>query len=112
MTKTVADIVAIESGIADFQKLNYGMDESDWRAAEGKNGIYAVGLWEGKVGALDFPAMPYDEACWVTQGRIALVDGAGGRREFGAGQGYVLPRGFAGRWETLEDAKKFYVVLE
>lgn len=112
MTKTVADIIALNTGIASFQKLDYGMDEGDWRAAEGSNKGYAVGLWEGKQGEVEFPAMPYDEACWITEGRVALIDSAGGRREFSAGQGYVLPKGFAGRWITMEDAKKFYVVLE
>jgi uncharacterized cupin superfamily protein len=98
--------------MAYFQTLKYGMDESDWRAAEGKNGIYAVGLWEGKVGALDFPATEADEAVWLVEGRVALTDLEGNRQEFAAGQGYLLPAGFAGRWETLEDAKKFYVLLE
>lgn len=112
MTKTVADIIALEAGLAQFQKLDYGMDESDWRAASGQNAGYAVGLWQGMPGEVDFPAMPYDEACWITAGRIALVDEQGGRREFGAGQGYLLPKGFAGRWITLEDAQKFYVALE
>jgi uncharacterized cupin superfamily protein len=112
MSKTVADIIALDAGVAQFQKLDYGMDEGDWRAASGRNTGYAVGLWEGKRGEVDFPAMPYDEACWITSGRIALIDEQGGRREFGAGQGYLLPKGFAGRWITLEDASKFYVVLE
>jgi len=48
----------------------------------------------------------------VTEGKIALTDEAGGRREFSAGEGYLLPKGFAGRWETLVDAKKIAVTLE
>jgi len=112
MTKTIDDIVVLDTSLAEFRKLDYGMDEADWRAASGKAGGYVAGLWEGRPGEVDFPEMPYDEACWIIAGRIALVDARGGRREFGAGQGYLLPKGFAGRWVTIEDAKKFYVVLE
>ncbi|MRW91792.1 DUF861 domain-containing protein [Duganella sp. FT80W] len=112
MSKTVADIIAINGGIAQFQKLDYGMDEADWRASSGSNSAYGVGLWEGKPGEVEFPAMPYDEACWIIEGQVALIDEQGSRKEFGAGQGYILPKGFAGRWITIADAKKFYVTLE
>lgn len=112
MIKTVADIIDIQGSLANFQQLDYGMDEADWRAASGGNSAYGVGLWEGKAGDVEFPAMPYAEACWIIEGRIALCDEQGGRKEFGAGQGYILPKGFAGRWITIADAKKFYVTLE
>lgn len=49
---------------------------------------------------------------WLVEGKIALTDVNGERKEFTAGEGYLLPAGFAGRWETLVDAKKFYVLLE
>jgi len=112
MSKTIADIIPINGGLAQFQKLDYGMDEGDWRVADGANSNFGVGMWEGKPGQVDFPAMPYAEACWIIEGRIALCDEQGGRKEFEAGQGYLLPKGFSGRWITLADAKKFYVTLE
>ncbi|GAB7538150.1 cupin domain-containing protein [Burkholderia sp. 22PA0099] len=112
MSKLVQDIVPLGAGLGDFTRLDYGMDECDWRASAGKSGGHVVGWWEGKVGAVDFPATEADEAVWLVEGRIALTDAEGTRKEFAAGQGYLLPAGFAGRWETLEDAKKFYVVLE
>ncbi|WP_069266139.1 cupin domain-containing protein [Paraburkholderia nodosa] len=112
MSKLIQDIVPLGAGIGEFTKLEYGMDESDWRATVGKNNHYVIGWWEGKVGVVDFPATTADEAVWLVEGKIALTDANGARKEFAAGQGYLLPAGFAGRWETLEDAKKFYVVLE
>lgn len=112
MSKLVQDIVPLGAGIGEFTKLEYGMDESDWRASVGKNNNYVIGWWEGKVGAVDFPETTADEAVWLVEGKIALTDAKGERKEFNAGEGYLLPAGFAGRWETLEDAKKFYVVLE
>ncbi|AJY09343.1 cupin domain-containing protein [Burkholderia dolosa] len=110
--KLIKDIVPLGARIGEFTKLDFGMDESDWRAAEGSSGNYIVGWWEGKVGAVEFPATAADEAVWLVEGRIALTDVEGNRKEFASGDGYLLPAGFAGRWETIEDAKKFYVLLE
>ncbi|MGA7779856.1 MAG: cupin domain-containing protein [Paraburkholderia sp.] len=112
MSKLIQDIVLLGSGEGEFTKLEFGMDEIDWRGAAGQSSKYVAGWWEGKVGTVDFPETAADEAVWLTEGRVALIDVAGNRKEFSAGQGYLLPAGFAGRWETLEDAKKFYVVLE
>lgn len=112
MSKLIQDIVQLGAGQGVFTKLEFGMDESDWRATEGQSGKYAIGWWEGKVGAVDFPATTADEAVWLVEGKVALTDVNGGRKEFAAGEGYLLPAGFAGSWETLEDAKKFYVLLE
>lgn len=112
MSKLIQDIVQLGAGLGEFTQLDFGMDESDWRATEGQSGKYVIGWWEGKVGAVDFPATTADEAVWLVEGKIALTDVNGERKEFTAGEGYLLPAGFAGRWETLVDAKKFYVLLE
>ncbi|WP_179404500.1 cupin domain-containing protein [Burkholderia guangdongensis] len=112
MSKLIKDIAPLGAGVGEFTKLDFGMDESDWRAAEGKSRNYIVGWWEGKVGSVEFPETAADEAVWIVEGRIALTDVEGNRKEFGAGEGYLLPAGFAGRWETIADAKKFYVLLE
>ncbi|WP_321787717.1 cupin domain-containing protein [Paraburkholderia sp. J94] len=112
MSKLIHDVKELGAGLGDYTKLDYGMDEGDWRGAEGQSGNYVVGWWEGKVGSVEFPATGADEAVWLVEGKIALTDVNGGRKEFTAGQGYLLPAGFAGRWETVEDAKKFYVLLE
>ncbi|MBI0329187.1 cupin domain-containing protein [Burkholderia plantarii] len=112
MSKLIHDIVALGAGLGEFTRLDYGMDECDWRAGAGNSRGYVAGWWEGKAGSVEFPATESDEAVWLVEGRVALTDVEGNRREFSAGQGYLLPAGFAGRWETIEDAKKFYVLLE
>ncbi|MEH0164765.1 cupin domain-containing protein [Paucibacter sp. JuS9] len=110
--KLIADITRLGAGVGAHTALNYGMDEDDWCALRGPASGYTVGWWEGRVGAVDFPATTADEIVWLAEGRIALIDQAGGRIEFRAGDSYRLPAGFAGRWETLEDAKKLYVLLD
>jgi uncharacterized cupin superfamily protein len=52
------------------------------------------------------------EFCCLTEGRVALEDPDGCRTEFGPGEGFVVPAGFKGTWEVLEDCTKFYVIFE
>jgi uncharacterized protein len=52
------------------------------------------------------------EFCCLTEGRVALEDADGRRTEFGPGDGFVVPAGFKGTWEVIEDCTKFYVIFE
>jgi uncharacterized cupin superfamily protein len=52
------------------------------------------------------------EFCCLTRGRVVLENGEGQRWEFGAGDAFVVPAGFAGTWEVAEDCTKFYALFE
>ena len=52
------------------------------------------------------------EFCCLTRGRVALESEGGGRWEFAAGDGFVVPAGFTGTWEVIEDCTKFYSIFE
>ncbi|HTU67336.1 MAG TPA: cupin domain-containing protein [Steroidobacteraceae bacterium] len=52
------------------------------------------------------------EFCCLTKGRVALANDAGDRWEFGVGQAFVVPAGFEGTWEVLEECTKFYAIFE
>ena len=52
------------------------------------------------------------EFCCLTRGRVALENEQGGRWEFGPGAAFVVPAGFQGTWEVLEDCTKFYAIFE
>jgi uncharacterized protein len=52
------------------------------------------------------------EFCCLTQGRVVLENEAGQRWEFGPGEGFVVPAGFVGTWEVIEDCTKFYALFE
>jgi len=51
------------------------------------------------------------ELCVMTAGRVALVSEAGVRTVFGPGDAFVVPRGFQGTWEVIEDCTKIYAVF-
>ena len=52
------------------------------------------------------------EFCCLTEGRVALENSAGQRWEFAEGDGFVVPAGFQGTWEVLEECTKFYAIFE
>jgi uncharacterized protein len=52
------------------------------------------------------------EFCCLTRGRVVLENSSGQRWEFGAGEGFVVPAGFEGTWEVVEDCTKFYALFE
>lgn len=52
------------------------------------------------------------EFCCLTRGRVVLENRAGQRWEFGPGAAFVVPSGFEGTWEVLEECTKFYAIFE
>jgi len=52
------------------------------------------------------------EFCCLTKGRVILESQAGERWHFGPGQAFVVPAGFEGTWEVVEDCTKFYAIFE
>ncbi len=53
-----------------------------------------------------------NELCVMTAGRVVLHNDAGERWEFAAGDAFVVPAGFSGTWEVLENCIKIYAVFE
>src|SRR5690348_761742 len=47
------------------------------------------------------------EFCHLIRGRVRLENLDGERWEFGPGDAFVVPSGFAGTWEVIEDCTKF-----
>jgi uncharacterized protein len=72
---------------------------------------FFAGIWQSSVGAktVDYTE---EEICVILEGRVRLTDLAGNAKEFGAGSTFALPAGFKGTWETLEPAKKVYVIWQ
>ena len=118
MSKSTADIRRLGLGQGIQTELpplpegtSAGWAEKDWRIAEGASSQFLAGSWEGQPGEIPVD-YGYDEFCFVTSGRVALEDTKGGRVEFSAGDAFHVPKGFAGRWITLEASGKHYVIIE
>jgi uncharacterized protein len=69
------------------------------------------GIWSSTRGAW---RIQYTESefCCLTRGRVALHNVQGQRWEFGPGAAFVIPSGFQGTWEVLEDCTKFYAIFK
>jgi uncharacterized protein len=53
-----------------------------------------------------------NELCVMTAGRVVITSDAGERATFGPGDAFVIPAGFSGTWEVLEDCSKVYAIFE
>jgi len=51
------------------------------------------------------------EYCHITKGRARLTASNGDVIEVQTGDGFVIPNGFEGVWEVLEDMEKHYVIV-
>jgi uncharacterized protein len=53
-----------------------------------------------------------NELCVMTAGRVVLESVTGERCAFGPGDAFVVPAGFVGTWEVIEDCSKIYAIFE
>jgi len=53
-----------------------------------------------------------NELCVMTAGRVVIESDSGDRNTFVSGDAFVVPAGFSGTWEVLEDCSKIYGIFE
>jgi uncharacterized cupin superfamily protein len=53
-----------------------------------------------------------NELCVMTAGRVLITAEDGSAHTFAAGDAFVVPAGFSGTWEVLEDCTKIYAIFE
>lgn len=85
--------------------------ETEYHCFRDATGQVLCAVWEGEPGAVYLGPWPYDELCVMLSGSVALVDEDGGRRSFGAGDAFLIPRSFSGTWETIEPSRKIFVAI-
>ena len=74
-------------------------------------GRFFSGIWSSTPGAWRV-AYTENELCVLTRGSVRITDDSGRSWTFRTGDCFVVPAGFAGLWEVLEDARKFYAIYE
>lgn len=82
-----------------------------WNHFEDPSQQFFAGVWSATRGSWRI-SYTENEFCHLLEGRIALVSEAGRRWEFAAGDSFVVPAGFTGIWEVLEDCRKVYAIFE
>jgi uncharacterized cupin superfamily protein len=53
-----------------------------------------------------------NELCVMTAGRVIIESDSGEHNTFVSGDAFVVPAGFSGTWEVLEDCSKIYGIFE
>jgi uncharacterized protein len=90
------------AGTPELQVRNYFADASQqffagrWSATRGK--------WRVRY--------TENELCVMTAGQVVIENAAGERWAFQAGDAFVVPAGFEGTWEVVEDCAKVYAIFE
>ena len=90
------------AGTPELQVRNYFIDTSQqffagrWSATRGK--------WRVRY--------TENELCVMTAGKVIIESADGERMSFGAGDAFVVPAGFTGTWEVIEDCAKIYAIFE
>lgn len=95
----------------DYAATSPGWEETEYRHFQGPSANVVAGFWEGAPGEITLDPWPYTEVCSILSGRVALRDREGNEVTFGAGAAFMVPRGFAGQWITLEPATKLFVAI-
>ncbi|RED49705.1 cupin domain-containing protein [Aestuariispira insulae] len=72
---------------------------------------FSAGIWSGRPGQHKVNYTE-EEFCQILEGVVILHDASGNSRRFEKGDSFVIPAGFQGIWETVETARKIYVVYE
>jgi hypothetical protein len=90
------------TGAPEHRVWNYFTDSTQ---------TFFAGRWSGTCGKWRV-RYTENELCVMTAGRVVLTDDSGERSEFGPGAAFVVPAGFSGTWEVLEDCSKVYAIFE
>jgi uncharacterized cupin superfamily protein len=72
---------------------------------------FFAGVWAATRGCWRIHYTEH-EFCHLLSGRVAIRSDQGERWEFGPGDSFVVPSGFVGTWEVLEDCRKLYAIHE
>ena len=72
---------------------------------------FFAGVWSATRGSWRVRYTEH-EFCHLVEGRVALTTDSGHRAEFAAGDTFVVPAGFSGIWEVIEDCRKLYAIFE
>jgi uncharacterized protein len=96
------DAQRIVSGAPHLTAWNYYSDSSQQ---------FFAGVWAATRGSWRI-SYSESEFCHLLAGRVALTSQSGQRCDFGPGDSFVVPAGFVGIWEVIEDCRKVYAIFE
>jgi len=82
-----------------------------WNYFTDSTQTFFAGRWSGTRGKWRV-RYTENELCVMTGGRVVITSDLGEAHTFGPGDAFVVPAGFSGTWEVLEDCSKVYAIFE
>ena len=70
-----------------------------------------TGVWSCSQGGWTIESFSVNEVMVLLAGRLRLTASDGTVTELSKGDMFFLPKGWSGRWDTLEDMQKAYVIV-
>ena len=108
----LAGEVAVEESAPATDRLLAGHPrQSIWNYFSDSSGQFHAGRWSSTTGRWRV-RYTENELCVLTAGRVALQGAAGERFVFAAGDAFIVPAGFEGTWEVLEECSKIYAIFQ
>jgi len=104
--------VEAQHSVPEADRLLSGKAElTVWNHYTEGTGQFFAGVWAATRGRWVVRYTEH-EFCHLLTGRVVLTSEAGERLEFGPGESFVVPAGFVGSWEVIEDCRKLYAIFE
>ncbi|MFD1744844.1 cupin domain-containing protein [Rhizobium helianthi] len=70
------------------------------------------GIWEATPYAERMDDYPFNEMAHILSGKVIITPDGEQPQSFGAGDTYVMRKGFNGRFEVTETCRKYYFTVE
>lgn len=89
----------------------HGADDGDPQISKIEffaNDEIRFGVWESTPGGWEIENRTENESILLLAGRVRIAPRGQEPVEFVAGDAFVLSKGWTGRWETVETARKLY----
>lgn len=98
---------------ADHYVILSGKPDPKGEAAfSDKSGRVKAGIAIYQPSTVRLDGYPYDEYCFMLEGELTVTSEDGATEVFGAGDAFLLPRGFRGVWSMPKGIRKYYVVFD
>lgn len=82
-----------------------------WMQYTDASGQFMVGFWRSQVGKWKI-AYTEEEYCTMLSGISVVTHSDGTAMTVRAGDSFVIPRGFVGTWEVVEETTKRFVMVD
>lgn len=110
--KTFGDLASVELGIfkAKPTAFSEGQMEASITLWVSEDRLVQAGVWECTPGRFSADRSTSSEMCHIIYGKAILKTIDDEERVLKAGDLLVLPRGWRGEWEIIEQVRKLYIM--